>query len=676
MSRAGATLHRLALVVLVAVAAAVPLHAASRVVAIGDVHGAVDGLTSILRESGLIDAAGKWVGGDAILTQTGDLLDRGTAVREVMDLMMRLQNEAAAAGGEVVVLLGNHEQMNLIQHFRDVNPAAYAAFGGEESAAARNDAFARWKAWEQGGPAAAAATRQRFDQLYPAGSLAYRQALGPDGRYGRWLRSLPVAAIRAGVLFQHAGLSAQYADLGVEEIDARHRQTFADLDAVRHTLTTRAGVPEVFDFFALMEATARLMETARGGDAPAASLGAEELTALASKLEDSQWMSRAEAPLWFRGYAEWSDEQLAPHLAALFKRHGVDRVVAAHSPSATGTIRARAEGALLLIDTGMLAEVYGGRPAALVMEATGISAVYPGERQLLVPAAPRQASAAAALPARVLRGSDGQPVPFRDDEEVLAFLREAEVVSSRVLGEGVTHARKVELRRGTVQLAGIFHDIDEASEGTRLGGERQTFFIDSWRGQVAAYEVCHLLGFDTVPPTVERTLDGQRGSLQLWVGETKSWKKLREAGQSTPRVNLQWHDVRVFDNLINNRDRNQGNILVDRDGYLWWIDHTRAFDRETTLPKPSQLRRISRQLWEALPRLEAKSLHQRLDPLLSKFEVDAVLARRELLLAAFRAAIATGGEGAVLFDRDAPPPPDVILTDCADAECPDPAAEQ
>ena len=87
--------------------------AGGRVVAIGDVHGSISGLTTILAEAGLIDADLHWTGGDATLVQTGDLLDRGVDVREVLELLMRLQEEAADAGGRVEVLLGNHETMNL-----------------------------------------------------------------------------------------------------------------------------------------------------------------------------------------------------------------------------------------------------------------------------------------------------------------------------------------------------------------------------------------------------------------------------------------------------------------------------------------------------------------------------------------------------------------------------------
>jgi hypothetical protein len=86
----------------------------ARIVAIGDVHGDLEDFRRILEATGLADSFGNWTGGSATLVQTGDLVERGTKVREVLDLTMSLQQQAPLAGGEVVVLLGNHEVNNLL----------------------------------------------------------------------------------------------------------------------------------------------------------------------------------------------------------------------------------------------------------------------------------------------------------------------------------------------------------------------------------------------------------------------------------------------------------------------------------------------------------------------------------------------------------------------------------
>src|SRR4051812_13560983 len=100
----------------VALLVAVILQAAppARIVAVGDVHGAGDAFVSILQKAGLIDTQKRWTGGTTILVQTGDLLDRGQDVRQILDLLMALESQASAAGGRVHALLGNHELMNLI----------------------------------------------------------------------------------------------------------------------------------------------------------------------------------------------------------------------------------------------------------------------------------------------------------------------------------------------------------------------------------------------------------------------------------------------------------------------------------------------------------------------------------------------------------------------------------
>src|SRR5687768_17644890 len=94
--------------------------AAARIVAIGDIHGEIDGFKRILQAAGLADATGRWTGGRTHLIQTGDYTDRGAGTRAVLDLLMRLEPQAKSAGGRAFALLGNHEVMNLIGDTRDV----------------------------------------------------------------------------------------------------------------------------------------------------------------------------------------------------------------------------------------------------------------------------------------------------------------------------------------------------------------------------------------------------------------------------------------------------------------------------------------------------------------------------------------------------------------------------
>ncbi|MDX1518381.1 MAG: metallophosphoesterase, partial [Woeseiaceae bacterium] len=116
-----------------------------RVVAVADVHGALEPMVETLRNASVINAANRWIAGDTHLVVVGDLLDRGPDSRAVMDLLMALEREAGTAGGRVHVLIGNHEVMNLVGDLRYVSADEYAAFAGEETAAERQRGFEAWR---------------------------------------------------------------------------------------------------------------------------------------------------------------------------------------------------------------------------------------------------------------------------------------------------------------------------------------------------------------------------------------------------------------------------------------------------------------------------------------------------------------------------------------------------
>src|SRR5215510_7442142 len=113
----------------------------ARLIAIGDIHGNIDGFKSILKTIGLADGSGKWTGGRAQLIQTGDYTDRGEGTRAVLDLLMSLEDQAKSAGGQAFALLGNHEVMNLIGETRDATPEIFATFADANSEKRREAAW-------------------------------------------------------------------------------------------------------------------------------------------------------------------------------------------------------------------------------------------------------------------------------------------------------------------------------------------------------------------------------------------------------------------------------------------------------------------------------------------------------------------------------------------------------
>ena len=124
-------------------------------------------------------------------------------------------------------------------------------------------------------------------------------------------------------------------------------------------------------------------------------------------------------------------------------------------------------------------------------------------------------AASVSLVPMMLEGSYGLPMTG-DEAEI--FLRDARIVGMKPIGVGVTKPMKVTLSDGERTHHAVWKSIDEVRHGVVKGrnGGFQAAFKDSYKYEIAAYELDKMLGFDLVPPTVEREIDGKKkGSLQL-----------------------------------------------------------------------------------------------------------------------------------------------------------------
>ena len=161
--------------------------------AIGDLHGDEAQALQALRLCGAVDESGKWTGGTMTVVQTGDVIDRGNASLPLLRKLWALRDDAAAAGGELLLLMGNHELLNMQGMTRYVHRGELAANGGES---------------------------------------AWLRALNPRGEIGKQLAALPGAVVRGEgacrTLFLHAGLRLKTA------------QSFSSLDALNAELTRQA----------------------------------------------------------------------------------------------------------------------------------------------------------------------------------------------------------------------------------------------------------------------------------------------------------------------------------------------------------------------------------------------------------------------------------------------------
>jgi len=249
--------------------------------------------------------------------------------------------------------------------------------------------------------------------------------------------------------------------------------------------------------------------------------------------------------------------------------------------------------------------------------------------------------------------ADGRPLPFSSEHEILDFLTNAEIVDQHRVESGINRPFKLTLERNGVRAHAVFRtvDLNRSAVGNmqlRLAATRQH---DSYIFEVAAYEIAQLLGLDRVPPVVLRTIDGDEGSLQLWMEGTRTEASRLEAKEAPPEVAswvLQRRLMEAFDLLILNEDRHQGNVLADEQGKLWFIDHTRAFQRVPAVI--SSISVCERSFYERLKSLDPKEIRQRLRPYLTPGEIAALIARRRALLARLDALIAERGAAAVLFD--------------------------
>jgi len=226
--------------------------------------------------------------------------------------------------------------------------------------------------------------------------------------------------------------------------------------------------------------------------------------------------------------------------------------------------------------------------------------------------------------------------------EYESFLRNAPVVRSEDIPVGVTKPIRCYLAPGGLLESLAFKSIKPGI---------QTGFWESYKSEMAAYELDKVLGLDMVPPTVEKRVEGSVGAAIMWVSPVKSFKQM--GGPPTPPAEhvgswtRQMARAKMFDNLINNKDPNLGNWLVDPAWNLILIDHTRAFAPGKNMIH--KMNRIDRRLWERIVALEPAPLMAALAPYLDGGQIKDILARRDRLKAEIDKMVAARGEADVFF---------------------------
>ena len=243
--------------------------------------------------------------------------------------------------------------------------------------------------------------------------------------------------------------------------------------------------------------------------------------------------------------------------------------------------------------------------------------------------------------------------PSLTEEQIKEFLLKAKVMQHKQTPRGITAPSRLTLNDGALTHDAAFQSIDERKPVMQLDSGTEMNFRDSYHFNIAAYELAKLLGLgDMIPVTVERRCLGALGSLSWWVAAKMDEMDRRDKKVEPPdqnEWNKQINKMRVFSQLVYDIDRNRTNMLITADWKLIMIDFSRAFRMHHKLENPKTLGMCDRQLLDKLRQLDGAQVLEKTKPHLTKDEVKAVMARRDLIVAYFERLIAEKGEEKVLY---------------------------
>ena len=581
-----------------------------KIIAIGDLHGDYDHFILILKNPkvGLVDENLHWSGGKAHLVQTGDIMDRGDRAKEILDLLIRLEKEAEAAGGKVHVLLGNHEEATItgisLGYPDYVSPRQFVSFLSKSFRKAREKQYiSRLPAAEQAKVKALGEDlgnnpqlldfwtgilsdiRNRKEQI---ASLAYTQNF--NWTYGRWLVKKNTVIKINDIIFAHGGINLEHSTWKLKDLN------------------------EVFR----LELGAYVLHP----EAPR--LGGQPFT--------PRLVYNPQSPLWYRQDDIASQEEVDKILANL----GASRMVVGHNFLGSGGGSpivlqvedvARFQNKVWMIDTGIGYSDLGGILYALIIE-DGKFNFY---------SSPVEAAAGNSEESPVIEGP-------QTPGEVEKFLRESMPQVVVPGSAGRTDPWKVRLGANGITRWAQFKYINRP---------RPDPIPDSFNYEIAAYELDKYLGLDLVPPAVRKMIKETFGSLQIFVE-----KAIREADLKRDNLMLgdpevfEWQmaDLKVFENLVYDKCGNDKDTLIQKEtGKVYRVDFSEAFPPENRTIPGCEILRCSRRLYQRLLEWDQETVTVFLSTYLNEEEIRALHARRDAIIRMIQEQIESRGESAVLF---------------------------
>ena len=239
------------------------------------------------------------------------------------------------------------------------------------------------------------------------------------------------------------------------------------------------------------------------------------------------------------------------------------------------------------------------------------------------------------------------------DAEIERFLKEADVVGTKSTKKGVTDSLQATLSDGKLTHAAHVQNIDESKREFRSNQGVEFDFRDSYQFNIAAYKIDRLIGLNMVPVSIGRTYRSKPSAFTWWIDDVlmDEGDKVKKNVEAPDRTYYSRQRVMMylFDELISNIDRNQGNIVYTKDWRIWLIDHTRAFRKNSDLKAPARVTRCDRQVYEKLKALDRQTLKTEVGKQLDDGQIKSLLARRDAIVKKLDSL----GPSA-LFDRDAP----------------------
>lgn len=579
-----------------------------RIVAVGDLHGDYENFVMILKGTAMVDDDLRWAAGRTHLVQTGDVLDRGTEAKKILDLLMRLEKEADAVGGMVHMLLGNHEEMNItgiaLGYPNDVTVEQFVSFLPEDFRKEKE------KEYIAGLPAEAKARAESEGLDLTANDVRlYWQALRSKDRgaqdayirgfndpYGKWLMQKNAVIKINDIVFAHGGISPKFSSWGLEEINSTLRK---ELESFRGGRRRGQSVPRSFK---------------------------------------PKLVYEPESPLWYRGLAV-TDSDAVPEgeVNRVLANLGARVIVVGHTFIRSGgsspivpdiSSISRYHGKVYVIDTG-ISHFYGGVPTALLINNGEIN-IWESGGITMATASP------------VVTSSEEGPVSGQDIEK---FLKAAKVVKVKKASlPGRTEPWKVTLEEGGVTRQAIFKYINRP---------RPDLLPDSWRYERAAYILSRYLGLTYVPPVVERDIEDMSGSLQVFIEGTIPEVEQKRQGIKPADPNAfeqAMAELQVFESLVYDSCHNDEDTLIHQETWkIYRVDFAQAFEPNKGTPRDCEIRRCSRRLYLKLRAWDDARIGSLLASYLNPDEIQALNARAGLIAWTLKTQIDRRGEGIVLF---------------------------